>query len=147
MPFDGAVADEELRADFLIRPAFSGKSRDVLLMRRELIARVLTALADRLAGGHQLAACALGETVCANRGQQVVRTAQLLARVNPTVCATQPLAERQSSTSQVRPHSTLAEPVDRLAVEVFGRLPILNEGARTRPGSPCPVGAARTGPL
>src|SRR3954454_24922514 len=50
VPFDGAWADEELGADLRVGPAGEREPRDVLLLRRELIARVVRALADRLTG-------------------------------------------------------------------------------------------------
>jgi hypothetical protein len=41
MPLDGAGADEELGADLRVRSAGDGESRDVLLLRCELIAGVV----------------------------------------------------------------------------------------------------------
>ena len=82
MPLDGAGADEELGADLRVRPAGDGEPRDVLLLRRELVARVVPPLADGLAGREQFVARALAEPVRADRAEQLVRRAQLLARVD-----------------------------------------------------------------
>src|SRR6516164_4548046 len=72
MPLDGMDADEEFGADFLVRPAGQGESRNVLLLRCELIAGVVVALADRRAGREQFVSRALGETVRADRAEHVI---------------------------------------------------------------------------
>src|SRR5829696_7681671 len=75
VPLDRAWTDEELRADLRIREALAREPRDLFLLRSELVARVVAALA------HQLAAAALGERLHPDRGEHVVGGAQLLARV------------------------------------------------------------------
>ena len=50
VPLDCAEADEELGPDFRVRAAGEGESGDVLLRRGELVAGVVSALADGLAG-------------------------------------------------------------------------------------------------
>src|SRR5690242_19354569 len=54
MPFDRARAQEQLGADLGVRAPIAGEARDLLLLRRELVARVVAALADLLAGREQL---------------------------------------------------------------------------------------------
>src|SRR5262249_2185049 len=81
VPLDGARADEELGTDLRVRAAGDREPRDVLLLRREVVARVVGALADRLAGREQLVTRPLGEAVRAHRDELLVRGAQLLARV------------------------------------------------------------------
>ena len=73
-----------------------------------------------------------------------MRSAQLLAGVDPPTFATQPFAVGQPSTSQVRRHAALAEQLDRLPVKVLGSFTVLDERARARLGSLCPLGAAGT---
>src|SRR5262249_35143376 len=56
VPLDRARADEELRADLGVGHAVAGQARDVLLLMGELVARVVAATADLLAGGEELVA-------------------------------------------------------------------------------------------
>jgi hypothetical protein len=50
MPLDGVGADEKLGADFRVRSARQGESRNMLLLRCQLITGVVSAFANRLAG-------------------------------------------------------------------------------------------------
>src|ERR1700730_2326778 len=75
VPFDGPCADEQLRANLWVRPSVPGKPRDVLLLWGELVAGVVSALAHLLPRGQQIASSAVGESVCAHRGEHVVRIA------------------------------------------------------------------------
>src|SRR5436190_18735570 len=68
VPLDRARAEEELRADLLICLPVRGEPRDLLLLRRELAACLVTPFADLFAGREQLAAAALGERVGAEAG-------------------------------------------------------------------------------
>src|SRR4029079_19632382 len=95
MPLDGARAEEQLGADLRVGPAGDGKPRDVLLLRCELVAGVVAALGGGLAGREQLVARTLAEPVRANRAEQLVRGAQVLARVRPAGRAAQELAVEQ----------------------------------------------------
>ena len=144
MPFHGAWADEELRTDLRVRSPVPRKPRDLLLLRREFIARVVSALAHLLARGQQLATRALRESLRAHRGEHLVRSAQLLAGIDPPTFATQPFAVGQPSASQVRRHATLTEQLDRLPMKILGSFTFLDERARARLGSLCPLGAAGT---
>jgi len=54
VPLDSARADEQLRADLWIRSSISGQPGDLLLLRRELVARVVPALARLLSRRPQL---------------------------------------------------------------------------------------------
>ncbi len=56
---------------------------------------------DRLAGGQQLARGAVGEGLGAHRGEQLVRGAELLPRVDPPALAAQPLAVEQVGAGEV----------------------------------------------
>src|SRR5580698_10668094 len=73
VPLDRARADEQLRADLRVRQAVAGQPGDLLLLRRELVARVGASLAHLLARGEQLAAGALGERLHPDRGEQAMR--------------------------------------------------------------------------
>src|SRR6266516_474021 len=90
VPFNGAGADEQFRADL--------------------------AVADLLAGGEQFPASALGEGVGADHGEQVVSGAQLAARVEPPVLATEPLAVEQVGPGKLGPQRCAAKQLDRLGV-------------------------------
>jgi hypothetical protein len=63
VPFNGAGADEQFRADLGVGASVSGQPDDVLLLRGELVVGVDLAFADLLAGGEQFPACALSEGV------------------------------------------------------------------------------------
>src|SRR5919204_3665454 len=89
---DGARADEQLGADLWVGEPFASEPRDLFLLRRELIAGVVSALARLLARSQELVARAFGEPFRAHRGERVVREPQLLASVNPPILAPQPLA-------------------------------------------------------
>src|SRR6476469_1105626 len=81
VPLDRARAEEELRADLLIRLPARGQPRDLLLLGRELAACLVKPFAHLLAGRKQLAAGALGECLGAEAAEHLVGRAELLARV------------------------------------------------------------------
>jgi hypothetical protein len=83
VPFDGARAEEQLRADLRVRVTVARELRDLGLLGREVVAAFRRTLADRLAGGHQLSTGALVEGFHVDRGEHVERRAQLLARAGP----------------------------------------------------------------
>ena len=75
----------------------------MLLLQSELSACVVDLpLAELLVGGQQLPACTLGECLGAHRGEQVVRGAKLVARVNSPVLATKPFAAKQVGQGRAR---------------------------------------------
>src|SRR5262249_17674145 len=69
---DGARADEQLGGDLRVGEAVAGQAGDLGLLRGERVARFHGALAGGLAGGGQLAAGPLGESLHADRGEHVV---------------------------------------------------------------------------
>ena len=103
MPLHGPWADEQPRADLRVRQPVAGESRDQLLLRRELVTSRVLSLADRPAGGQQLAAGALGERLHADGVESVVRGAQLFARVDAPALAAQPLAVEQLRPGELGP--------------------------------------------
>jgi hypothetical protein len=77
---------------------------------------VSTAFADLLAGGDQFPACALGEGLGADHGEQVVGGVQLMTGVDPPVLATKPLTEEQVGPGQLRAKRRVPQPLGRLGV-------------------------------
>src|SRR4249920_3579040 len=119
MPFDRACAEEELCAYLRVREADPGEPGDLLLLRRELVARLVATLAHLLARCDQLAASALCERLHPDRDEHVVGRAQLLSRVETSPLAAQPLPVEQMRTGELRTESRTAEPIDRFAVGLF----------------------------
>src|SRR5215207_5369840 len=129
VPFDGAGAEEELGADLGVRPAGASELGDVLFLRSELVAGVVAALADLLAGGQQLVPRTLGESVRAEREQRLARDPQLLARIDAPALAAQPLPIEQARACELAAHARAGEAVDRLAVQALGGVSLAREGA------------------
>jgi hypothetical protein len=132
VPFHGAGADKQFRADLMVGASVPGQPDDVLLLRGELVAGNGLAFADLLAGGEQFPPRALGEGFGADRGEQVVGGVQLMTRVEPPVLATEPLPIEQPSSGQLGAQRRAAQPLDRLGVVILGILAIADQRARTR---------------
>src|SRR5262245_50799452 len=105
MPLDRAGADEELGTDLRVRAAGDREARNVLLVRREVVAGVVATLADRRAGREQLVARAFGETMRADRAEHLMRDPQLLARVRSAAFAAQPLAVEQMAAGELHAYA------------------------------------------
>src|SRR4051812_3556086 len=139
---DGARADEQLGADLRVRLPVARHPGDLGLLGREDVAGLHGPPGRGLAGGQQLAACALGERLGADLVEAVVGGAELLARVNAPVLATQPFAVQELGAG-VMDHATAAlEPLDRLAVERFRIASVAQQRARAGLDAKCPIGAA-----
>jgi hypothetical protein len=82
VPFDGARAEEEPRADLRVRRSVTGEPRDLPLLRSQLIARLMASLPHALARGQKLLTCSLGDCLHADRRELVVGGAELLSRVD-----------------------------------------------------------------
>src|SRR3954454_15936020 len=147
VPFDGARAEEQLGADLGVSSALSCQPCDVRLLRRQLVARLVAALAHRLAGGQQLTACAFGEPVGAHRREHLVRRAQLRTRIAPAVLTAQPLAVEQMAARELGAEPPAAQPVNRFAIEAVGCVALAQQrpGTRLEPEPPVPVAAVSTG--
>jgi hypothetical protein len=117
VPLDRTRAEEELRADRLICLPVRGEPRDLLLLRGELAACLVTPFAHLLARREQLAAGTLGECVRAEADEHLVGGAELCARVHPAVLTPQPLAVEQVRGAELRPERRAAEPSDRLEIQ------------------------------
>src|SRR4051794_6867545 len=103
MPFHGAGADVQLRADLRVGATVAGQCRDLLFLGRELIAGVVSALAHLLASGQQLASRALCEAIRSHRGENVMCLAELFAGIDPPVLTAEPLALAVPGTGGVLP--------------------------------------------
>src|SRR4051812_4361710 len=117
--FDGARADEQLGTDLRIRVAVTRQARDLELLRRERVPVVGGDPARGLAGGDELASRPLGERVGAHATEALVRGAQLLARVDPTVLTAGPLAVHQPTARELDRSTTLGELGNRLLIRGF----------------------------
>src|SRR5581483_10631176 len=100
------------------------ESSDLVLLRREICAGLVRPFPDPLAGGHELTACTGGECLHPDRAEQVVRGPELLARLDASALAAQPLAEEQVRAGELGPERSSAEPADRLGVEQLGRVAV-----------------------
>src|SRR3954447_5687327 len=122
MPLDGPRAEEEPRPDLRVRQPIGGKHRDLPLLRGQVVASLDGAPPHLLAGGLELLAGTLGEGLHANRGQHLVGRAQLVARVDPAVLATQPLPVEQMRAGELRTKRGPCQSLDGLAIQALGAL-------------------------
>ena len=104
-------------------------SRDLPLLRGQIVARLDRPLAHLLARRQQLPARALGERLHPDRRELLVGGAELLARVDPATLAAQPLAVEQVRAGELGPQPGAAQPLDRLAIQALG-------GRRPRSAAP-----------
>src|SRR3954453_20489979 len=132
VPFHGTGADVQLRADLRVGATVAGKCRDLFFLGRELIAGVVSALAHLLASGQQLASRALCESIRSHRGKPVMCLAELFGGVDPPVLTAEPLAIAEPGTSEVRRHPRLPKRLDPLAVQMLGRITVLEQRVRAR---------------
>lgn len=93
-------------------------------LRSELVARLLAAPANLLAGCQQFAAGALSERFHADRGKKIVGRTQLFARIDASPFASQPFAVQQTRASEFRTDSRAAQAVDGFAVRSLGSLTV-----------------------
>ena len=120
VPFDRARGQEQLRADLRVRQAGAGQPGDLLLLRRELVARIGVSLSHLLARGDQFPARALGERLHAHRCELIMGGTELGARVDAPLPAAQPLPVQQMGAGELRTQPGPAQPADRLAVQAVG---------------------------
>src|SRR5438309_11635174 len=81
--FDGARADEEWGGDLAVRVAIGRETRDLRLLRRELVERVGGPLSCMLARRLQFDPRALGEGVHPEVHEELVRGSELVPRIDP----------------------------------------------------------------
>src|SRR5262249_36540305 len=128
VPLDGAWAEEELRADLGIRQPVPGEPGDLLLLRRELVPRVVAAPAHLLASRKKLVPGPLRESLGSHRHECLVCVPELLAGVRTAVLTAQPFAVEQLGPGEVRAEAGSPKAVDCLAIEGFGNLTVRQQG-------------------
>jgi len=89
------------RTDLRVRQPVAGQLGDLPLLRGWLVARLDRPFAHPFAGRQQLGPGALGKSIGTDRGEQVMRAAQLLTRVQPAILTPQPLPVVQPGTGEV----------------------------------------------
>jgi hypothetical protein len=142
-----ARTNEQPRADQGVGQPVAGQSGDQRFLRFEQAEGDRCASARCLAGGRQLAAGPLGEPLCTKPVEKLVGGAQLVAGVDSTVLAAQPLAVHQLGPSQVERDTATAEARNRLLVEGFGARAGGQQGARAGLDPESPVGTTRLCPF
>src|SRR5262245_40905921 len=145
MPFDGTKADEQLSADLGVRQSLTGEARNLVLLRRELVACLVPSLAHLLARGKKLTARPLGEPFGTHRVERVIGVTQLFASVDATVLPTQPLAVVQMSAGELHADAGAGEALDGLPVQALGDLAFARQGPRAGLDPQRPVGAGGAG--
>ena len=123
------------------------KAGDLRLLRRQLTKGVDGASAGMLAGRFQLDACALGERLHAEVGEEVVRRPQLPACIDASALTSQPLAVEEVSASEIDGHPRPTESFDRLDIELLGSLVFREQRLRARRDPEGPVRPAHPGHL
>ena len=132
---DGARADEQLRRDLAVGVALSWESRDLRLLRGELVERLDRSLAGVLTGRRELDPCALGERLHPEVREQFVGEPELRPGVQPTARAPQPLAVEEMRPGKVETQARRLQPSDRLAIEGAAMMPSPVRD-RDQPGGP-----------
>src|SRR5215208_5495431 len=122
VPLDGTGAEEQPGADLRIGKTVPREAGDLLLLRRELVARLDSALARPPARRHDLAAGALGERLHADPLEQLVGGAQLRARIRAPALPAQPLAVEQMRAGELGTKLRTTQSIDRFGVAVLGGL-------------------------
>src|SRR5690242_15350509 len=89
---DGGGADEQLRGDLRVGGAFAGQAGDQRFLRSQGVRRLDGGLPGVPAGCPQLYTRTFGKRRGADRVEDLVRAAELLAGVTPAPLAAQPLA-------------------------------------------------------
>src|ERR1700685_1209193 len=121
---DGGGADEQLGGDLRVGGAVAGQAGDERFLRGQDIGRLGSLLPGLPAGRPQLDAGPFGTRRGADRVEDLLRAAELIAGVAPAPLAAQPLAVDQAGAGEINPQAGTAEAVDRLAVEVLRGLAV-----------------------
>ena len=127
--FDRPGTEEQLPADLRVRQPVARELRDLLLLRREIVASLEPALSDGLARGGQLAPGAQCERLHPHVGEQLVRRAELLTRVHSPTLAAQPFAVQQVRPGALPAETRAPEAVDGIAIEGLGTAVVADKGA------------------
>jgi hypothetical protein len=129
---DRAGADEQSGPDLRVGEPVARQLRDPVLLGCQPGPRLGPPAARRLAGRAQLVPSPGGERLEPHLREQVLRHAQLLARLQPPPLAAQPLAVDEVRAGEVHAHTRAPERVDRLAVEPLGGLAFAEERSAPR---------------
>jgi hypothetical protein len=105
---DGSRADEQLCADLRVGEAVAGQPSDVCLLGCEQPALVVGAPPRRLTRRCELVTGALGEPLGPDTAELFVGSAELLARIDAPVLATQPFAVQEPGAGEVDAPGPLA---------------------------------------
>jgi hypothetical protein len=127
VPFDGAWAKKELRADLRIGEALDGKPGDLRLLSCEVGPGLVDASSGCFAGCRKLAARALGERFHPDLSENVMCGAELVASVDSSALAPQPLTVEQVCARQLGPQPGAGEPRNRFLEETLGGFPLAQE--------------------
>src|SRR5918994_1079311 len=137
VPLDSTGAKEQPGADLRIGKTVAREAGDLLLLRRELVARLHRALAHPPARRHELAAGTLGKRLHTDRVEHLVGGAQLHARIRTPTLPAQPLAVEQARAGELGTQPRSTQSIDRFGVGLLGRLAFAEQRPRT-PRSPAP---------
>jgi hypothetical protein len=135
VPLDGPRAQEQLRADLRVRLPVRRTLRDLKLLPCKFVGRFHGAPAHR-PGGQQLAPGGLGINLHADVEEHLVCGAELLAGVDAAGIAAQPLAvdQQRAAVRDADANAGADETLERLAVELLGRLALGQQRASGRGG-------------
>jgi hypothetical protein len=101
VPLHGAAADEQPCGDLLVSASLAGQLGDLLLLRRQVGAGVVAALARRLAGRLELSPRPFGDGLGAYGRERVERGPQLVTGLGAPLLPAQPFALDQAGAGQV----------------------------------------------
>jgi hypothetical protein len=105
------------------------------------------ALGHLLPGGDQFPAGALGERLYPDREEQVVGDAELLAGVDASALAAQPLPVQQMRPNELRTQPRTAKPIDCFVIQLFGGRAVAQQRPAARLDAERDVRAAGLGRL
>ena len=131
---------KQLRSDLLIGGPVGRQARNLSLLSRQIIARLDTPPPRVLTRRPQLDPSTLSERLHPKPRKQLMSVLQLLARVQPPVSATQPLPIDQMSARELHPHTRSAQAAHRLAIKPLGTFALGEQGPRSAPRPPRPIG-------
>src|SRR4029077_7643698 len=114
------AADEQLGGDVLVGLSVARHPCDPRLVRGELTPRLVGTLAGGLRVVQHLSLGALRKRLSTHFHEARMRGSELFACIDAAPASAQPFAVEQMRASEVEGDPTVAQAVDRLAVEVLG---------------------------
>src|SRR2546425_9287920 len=128
---DRPRADEQSSADLRVGVAVTREQCDLPLLGCEVRGRLDGPLARVLSRRSQLAFGAVGTGSSAHGREHLVRSSEMLARLEPAALSTQPFPIEQVGAREVRRGSAPAEPLDCLPAALVRGLTFAYERACT----------------